>query len=51
MSLLLTDAYVVTMDDEDTELDGGWILVRDGLVEALGSRRLDRKSTRLNSSH
>src|SRR6266545_7138564 len=37
MSLLLTGAYVVTMDDEQTELDGGWILVREGVVEALGS--------------
>jgi 8-oxoguanine deaminase len=37
MSLLLTDAYVVSMDDEQTELDRGWVLVRDGLVEALGS--------------
>src|SRR6266516_1628888 len=37
MSLLLTGGYVLTMDDDQTELDGGWILVRDGLIEALGS--------------
>src|SRR6266511_5766232 len=37
MSLLLTGAYVVTMDDGHTELDGGWIMVRDGLIDALGS--------------
>src|SRR6266542_1598095 len=37
MSLLLTGAYVVTMDDGHTELEGGWIMVRDGLIDALGS--------------
>jgi len=36
MSLLLAGGYVVTMDDESTELEGGWILVRDGLIEAVG---------------
>ncbi|TML61699.1 MAG: 8-oxoguanine deaminase [Actinobacteria bacterium] len=37
MSLLLTDAYVVTMDGERTEHDGGWILVADGRIEAVGA--------------
>ena len=37
MSLLLTDAYVVTMDGERTEHDGGWILVADSLIEAAGA--------------
>ncbi len=37
MSRLLSGGYVVTMDDAQRELDGGWILVRDGLVEAVGS--------------
>ena len=37
MSLLLADGYVVTMDDEGTEHDGGWILVADGHIEAVGA--------------
>ncbi len=36
MSTLYANAYVATMDDAATELDGGWILVRDGFVEAVG---------------
>ena len=32
MRTLFANAYVVTMDDEGTEHDGGWLLVRDGLV-------------------
>ena len=36
MSLLLAGGHLVTMDDESTELEGGWILVRDGLIEAVG---------------
>jgi cytosine/adenosine deaminase-related metal-dependent hydrolase len=34
--LLFANAYVATMDDEDTEHDGGWLLVEDGLVAAVG---------------
>jgi len=34
---LLTNAFVVTMDDAGTEYDGGWILLADGLVEAAGA--------------
>src|SRR5271169_2379403 len=34
---LYRNATVVTMDDDATEHDGGWLLVRDGLVEAVGS--------------
>ncbi len=37
MTLLLENGRVCTMDDAGTELDGGWVLVRDGLVEAVGS--------------
>jgi len=37
VSLLLANAYVVTMDDAGTEHENGWVLVRDGLVEAVGS--------------
>ena len=36
MSLLLAGGHVATLDDESTELEGGWILVRDGLIEAVG---------------
>jgi cytosine/adenosine deaminase-related metal-dependent hydrolase len=36
VSTLYANAYVVTMDDSGTELEGGWILVRDGFVEAVG---------------
>jgi cytosine/adenosine deaminase-related metal-dependent hydrolase len=35
--LIYSNAYVVTMDDAGTELDGGWLTVGDdGLVEAVG---------------
>jgi cytosine/adenosine deaminase-related metal-dependent hydrolase len=34
--LLLTDAWVVTMDDAGTEHERGWILVEDGVVAAVG---------------
>ena len=37
MSRLFTDAYVVTMDGDRTEHDGGWILVADGRIEAVGA--------------
>jgi cytosine/adenosine deaminase-related metal-dependent hydrolase len=36
VSTLYANAYVVAMDDAGTELDGGWVLVRGGLVEAVG---------------
>src|SRR5581483_12525429 len=35
--LLLANSYVATMDDAGTEHDGGWLLLRDGLVEAAGA--------------
>jgi cytosine/adenosine deaminase-related metal-dependent hydrolase len=37
MRSLLTHARVVTMDDAETELDDGWVLVEDGFVNALGA--------------
>ena len=37
MSLLLTGAHVATMDDADSELEAGWILVSEGLIDAVGS--------------
>jgi cytosine/adenosine deaminase-related metal-dependent hydrolase len=36
VSVLYANAYVVTKDDAGTEHDGGWVLVRDGFVEAVG---------------
>jgi cytosine/adenosine deaminase-related metal-dependent hydrolase len=36
--VLYRNAYLVTMDDAGTEHDGGWLLVRDGLIEAVGHR-------------
>ncbi len=33
---LLANAYVVTMDDVGTEYENGWVLLRDGAVEAVG---------------
>jgi cytosine/adenosine deaminase-related metal-dependent hydrolase len=35
--VLVANAYVVTMDDAGNEHDGGWLLVTDGLVEAVGA--------------
>jgi 8-oxoguanine deaminase len=37
VSLLISGGYVVTMDDEGTEHDGGWVFVSDGRVAALGA--------------
>jgi cytosine/adenosine deaminase-related metal-dependent hydrolase len=36
VTLLLANAYVVTMDDPGTEHENGWVLVRDGTVEGVG---------------
>jgi len=35
--VLLTNAYVATMDDAGSEHDGGWLLLADGLVESVGA--------------
>src|SRR5262245_56095733 len=37
MSILLANGHVVTMDDEGTEVAGGWVLVESGLVTAVGN--------------
>jgi cytosine/adenosine deaminase-related metal-dependent hydrolase len=37
MTTLLHGAHVVTMDDAGTEHEDGWVLVGDGVVEAVGS--------------
>jgi cytosine/adenosine deaminase-related metal-dependent hydrolase len=36
MRSLFSNAYVVTMDDEGTELGNGWLLVDDGVVAEIG---------------
>jgi len=36
VSLSLENAWICTMDDAGTELPDGWLLVQDGLVEAVG---------------
>ena len=36
MTTLLHNAYVVTMDDGGTEHEDGWVLIGDGVVEAVG---------------
>jgi cytosine/adenosine deaminase-related metal-dependent hydrolase len=35
--VLLANGYVATMDDAGSEYDGGWVLIADGLVEAVGT--------------
>ena len=37
MKSLLTDAYVLTMDDAGTEHAAGWILLEDGFIAAAGT--------------
>jgi cytosine/adenosine deaminase-related metal-dependent hydrolase len=36
MTALLHNAYVVTMDDAETEHEDGWVLIENGLVGAVG---------------
>jgi cytosine/adenosine deaminase-related metal-dependent hydrolase len=36
MSTLLHSAWVVTVEEAGTEHEDGWVLIRDGLVEAVG---------------
>jgi cytosine/adenosine deaminase-related metal-dependent hydrolase len=36
MTTLFANAYVVTMDDDGTEHENGWVLVEDGRVRAVG---------------
>ena len=37
MTTLLANAHVVTMDDEGTEYENGWLLLADGLVSDAGA--------------
>jgi cytosine/adenosine deaminase-related metal-dependent hydrolase len=39
MSLVLTNAHVVTMDDDGSELGNGWIRIDDGRITELGAGR------------
>jgi cytosine/adenosine deaminase-related metal-dependent hydrolase len=36
MTMLLQNGWICSMDDEGAEFPDGWVLVRDGLVEAVG---------------
>ena len=36
MTTLLHGGHVVVMDDAGTEHDDGWVLIRDGVLEAAG---------------
>jgi 5-methylthioadenosine/S-adenosylhomocysteine deaminase len=36
-TILLHDALILTLDDDETVIESGYILVRGGLIEALGS--------------
>jgi 8-oxoguanine deaminase len=36
VSTLLRSAWVVTMDGEGTEHEDGWLLIRDGMIDAVG---------------
>jgi cytosine/adenosine deaminase-related metal-dependent hydrolase len=37
VTTLLHNAWVVTMDDSDTEHEDGWVLIGDGTVDAVGA--------------
>jgi cytosine/adenosine deaminase-related metal-dependent hydrolase len=48
MRTLLHGAFVVMMDDEGTEHEDGWVLVRDGAVEAVGGGAAPEAEERLD---
>jgi cytosine/adenosine deaminase-related metal-dependent hydrolase len=48
MTTLLHGAYVVTMDEEGTEHEDGWVLIRDGAVEAVGGEALPAADERVD---
>jgi cytosine/adenosine deaminase-related metal-dependent hydrolase len=37
MTTLMYGAHVLTMDDADTEHENGWVLIRDGAIDSVGS--------------
>ena len=48
--LLLRGGHVVTMDDAESEHPGGWVLVRDGLIAAVGSGEEPESEEQLDSA-
>jgi cytosine/adenosine deaminase-related metal-dependent hydrolase len=48
MTTLLHSAYVVTMDDEGSEHEDGWVLIRDGAVEAVGGEAVPDADERVD---
>jgi cytosine/adenosine deaminase-related metal-dependent hydrolase len=48
MTTLLHGAYLVTMDDERTEHEDGWVLIRDGAVEAVGGEAVPDADERVD---
>src|SRR5262245_62789055 len=48
---MLLEGVVVTMNDARDVLRHGRVLIRDGRIVAVWDGPIDRKSTRLNSSH
>jgi cytosine/adenosine deaminase-related metal-dependent hydrolase len=46
--VLLTGAHVVTMDDAGTEHPEGWVLIEDGLIEAVGGGTPPRAGDRID---
>jgi cytosine/adenosine deaminase-related metal-dependent hydrolase len=48
MTTLLHGACVVTMDDAETEHEDGWVLIRDGIVDAVGGGAPPAADERIN---
>ena len=48
MSLLLSGAHVVTMDDAGSEHDDGWVLIEDGRVASVGGGMAPEADERLD---
>ena len=48
MTTLLHNAYVVTMDDAGTEHEDGWVLMRDGVIDALGGGAPPQEDERID---
>jgi cytosine/adenosine deaminase-related metal-dependent hydrolase len=48
MTTLLHSAYIVTMDGAETEHEDGWVLIRDGTVEAAGGGTLPEADERID---
>ena len=48
MTTLLHNAWVVTMDDEGTEHEDGWVLIGDGAVDSVGAGALPEADDRVD---